>query len=118
MTTVFLASDDAPLAAAATEEEIDLDLGWDLLALALALALATGGDGSRHPEPVSAEPAAFLPSLHLNPADGHRRKGDLALAKDHASTGLKPAGALPDDEYEAMILAALQRTVGELDVNE
>ncbi|MEJ8277912.1 hypothetical protein [Pseudonocardia spirodelae] len=60
----------------------------------------------------------FLPSLHLNLADVHRRLGEDARARHHLSRAREKAGALPGDGYGAMIRAGIERCGARLDAGE
>lgn len=95
-----------------TETELDAEIAWDECALA------------EHPfvrdedlAPLGIPSAAgFVPSLELNVADGHHRRGDLAAARRHLERGRAAAATLPDDGYGAMIrggLDALGRRLAE-----
>ncbi|WP_307248670.1 hypothetical protein [Catenuloplanes indicus] len=52
---------------------------------------------------------AFLPTLHLNLADVHRRAGHPDLARHHLAETTAALDALPGDDYGAMIRDALVR---------
>ncbi|GID60947.1 hypothetical protein Aco03nite_093510 [Actinoplanes couchii] len=58
---------------------------------------------------------AFLPSLHLNLADVHRRLGNIGEAREHLAAATKEVDALPDDDYGSMMLGALDRVREALD---
>ncbi len=88
-----------------TETETAGELEWDLR----ALEAATGSREADELNAVPAVPGSFLPSLHLNVADGYRRSGDLTRARRHAVLGSRHLGALADDGYGNMIRAGLRR---------
>lgn len=52
---------------------------------------------------------AFLPSLHLNLADVHRRAGTVERARHHLAEAAAALDALPADDYGAMIRDALDK---------
>jgi hypothetical protein len=52
---------------------------------------------------------AFLPSLHLNLADVHRRAGNGERARHHLAEAGAAVDALPADDYGAMIRDALDK---------
>lgn len=58
----------------------------------------------------------FLPSLHLNLADCHRRLGDPTHARDHLAEAQRSVDALADDDYGRMLRDALQHVRDALDV--
>lgn len=57
----------------------------------------------------------FLPSLHLNLADCHRRLGDPARARDHLTQAERSVEALTDDDYGRMLRGGLQHVRDALD---
>jgi len=98
-------------AMADVQDDLAEELAWDLRALDAATGLTD--------ERVAAAGAAgtarsFLPSLHLNLADVHRRMGHLAEARQHVDVGLATVDALGDDGYGAMIRDGLSRIDAEL----
>ncbi|MFD1365800.1 hypothetical protein [Actinoplanes sichuanensis] len=52
---------------------------------------------------------AFLPSLHLNLADVHRRSGNVGAARTHLAEAVAALDALPEDDYGAMIRDAVEK---------
>jgi hypothetical protein len=50
----------------------------------------------------------FLPSLHLNLADDHRRLGDVELARTHLGDDARLAAVLPDDDYGRLLRAGVE----------
>ncbi|GAA2495930.1 hypothetical protein [Winogradskya humida] len=83
------------------QESVADELMWDQRALA---AVADLGDERAH---------AFLPSLHLNLADAHRRLGERAPAEQHLAEAASLAGTLSGDEYGALIRTGIDN-VGKL----
>ncbi len=51
---------------------------------------------------------AFLPSLHLNLADVHRRLGDPATAHRHLADARAVVGDLPDDGYGRIVRGGIE----------
>lgn len=58
---------------------------------------------------------AFLPSLHLNLADVHRRAGHESEARHHLAEATAAIDELPADDYGAMIREALGKVREALD---
>ncbi|GED96118.1 hypothetical protein [Gordonia crocea] len=93
-------------------DDIDAEVGWDELALAEAVHLNDDELRAIHP---TLSVAGFLPSLHLNLADGYRRQGRFAEAADRLQTSREFDFALDgaaDPTYAAGIREA-QRVVGD-----
>lgn len=88
-----------------TEAEVALELAWDLR----ALEVATGGSAGEDRDPLTPALASFLPSLHLNVGDAHRRAGDFRLAERHALYGVGRCDGLAGDGYGAAVRQALGR---------
>jgi len=88
-----------------TEAEVGEELEWDLK----SLQAATGSRASEDHDPVSADLASFLPSLHLNVGDCYRRLGDLERARRHARFAETRIGVLADDPYGKLIRGGLRR---------
>ena len=80
------------------------ELEWDRRALA-AVADLRDERAQRYHE--SLRVRAFLPSLHLNLADGYRRAGETGPARRHLAEAVRQVGALPDDEYGAGLRSAI-----------
>lgn len=95
--------------AADVEDDPHTELVWDERALAAADERA-----QRHHASLSV--GGFLPSLHLNLADVHRRLGDDERARHHLTRARDGVGALPDDGYGAMIRAGIDRCGERLDL--
>jgi hypothetical protein len=87
-------------------EDVHEELTWDLLALEAADSLtdARAAEGG-----VTAQVAAFYPSLHLNLAECYRKLDDVDRARDHLLKGRAVLDALPDDGYSAMVRAGYDR---------
>jgi hypothetical protein len=81
-----------------TQDDPNDELAWDTRAL--ELADADPGDPSIR---------AFLPSLHLNLADGYRRIGDFAKAGEHVDKGLELSAVLGHDRYGQTVREGLIR---------
>ncbi|MBG0565944.1 hypothetical protein [Actinoplanes aureus] len=88
------------------------ELEWDRRALAAVTDL-TDERARRFQE--SLQVRAFLPSLHLNLADGYRRSGETDRARHHLGLAMDQADALPADEYGAWLRNALDRVRAALD---
>ncbi|MEV4657360.1 hypothetical protein [Micromonospora sp. NPDC049301] len=84
-----------------TEEE----LSWDERALAAVSDLTDERAQQYHH---SLQVQGFLPSLHLNLADCHRRLGNTAPAREHLAMAGRFVGQLPDDPYGEMIRAGIR----------
>jgi hypothetical protein len=88
-----------------TETDVVKELEWDLR----ALEAATGSREPEDREAIAPVAESFLPSLHLNVADGYRRLGDLTRARQHTLFGSQHIGALADDGYGNLIRGGLRR---------
>ncbi|MFG1603080.1 hypothetical protein [Actinoplanes sp. NPDC049265] len=86
------------------QDEIADELRWDQRALAAVTDLS---DERARRYRDSFQVRAFLPSLHLNLADAHRRSGDFAEARRYLATAVEHVDALPDDDYGAMIRSGI-----------
>ncbi|MCG7631021.1 MULTISPECIES: hypothetical protein [Gordonia] len=75
-------------------------LAWDVRALDAAHALTDGRVRSHHAE---LSVAGFLPSLHLNLADDHRRLGSFDSARRHLAAAARATADLPEGPYGRMI---------------
>lgn len=80
------------------------ELAWDRRALEAAGDLTDERAGAYHS---TLQVRGFLPSLHLNLADDHRRLGDEAAAREHLALARGALDALPEDGYRATIEAGL-----------
>lgn len=86
------------------QESAEAELVWDERALAAA-ADCTDDRVQRYDSGLQVR--AFLPSLHLNLADVHRRLSNAALAREHLGLARDLARDLPDDEYGQLIRAGI-----------
>lgn len=86
-----------------TASELDEEIQWDETAVAEHRFIE---DADLLPLGIPSA-AGFVPSLELNLADGHHRRGDRERARRHLERGRAAAGALGDDGYGAMIRAGL-----------
>ncbi|MET7880250.1 hypothetical protein ACPXB1_28965 [Micromonospora sp. DT68] len=87
------------------QDTAEAELVWDEHALAAAADL-TDERARRHDDHLRVR--GFLPSLHLNLADVHRRLGHVGLAGEHLATARQITDALPDDPYGDMIRAGIR----------
>ncbi|BCJ44395.1 hypothetical protein GCM10010168_12090 [Actinoplanes ianthinogenes] len=88
------------------QDSVEDELRWDELALAafpdLTDERTRAGDDSWRAR-------AFLPSLHLNLADVHRRAGHEKEARQFLGEATAALDELPADDYGAMIRDALSK---------
>lgn len=87
------------------------ELAWDERALQIAdraLDTATAGASASALE-------KFLPSLHMNVADGYRKAGDFDRAQRHIDRGMELGGGLGLDPYGQTVRAGLIRIQAQLD---
>lgn len=101
--------------AADVQDDPHAELVWDERALAAAEEL-TDERAQRHHAGLTV--GGFLPSLHLNLADVHRRLGCDDRARHHLTRARDRVGALPDDGYGAMIRAGIDRCGERLDLGD
>lgn len=94
------------------QDTTQAELVWDERALAAAADL-TDERAQRHHS--SFRVKSFLPSLHLNLADDHRRLGNTATAREHLATARNLVGHLPDDPYGDLIRGAIQNVTRALE---
>ncbi|MFC0531182.1 hypothetical protein [Phytohabitans kaempferiae] len=94
------------------QESTEEELAWDERALA-AVASLTDERARRYDG--SLQVRAFLPSLHLNLADCHRRLADERQARQHLTTARELVTDLPDDAYGDLIRQAIRDVSGALD---
>lgn len=91
------------------QEELDAEVEWDEVALAESAHVSDAQLQEIHP---SLSVAGFMPSLHLNLADGYRRQGRFEDAADRLQTSREFDFALdgsPDPSYAAGIREAQER---------
>lgn len=94
------------------QDSTEAELVWDERALAAAGDL-TDEHAQQHLPAVQVQ--AFLPSLHLNLADVHRRLHHPAAAREHLATARTFLDHLPDDPYGQMIRGGIQHVCDALD---
>ncbi|MFG1779764.1 hypothetical protein ACGFIG_25465 [Micromonospora sp. NPDC049048] len=94
------------------QDSVADEVAWDRRALA---AVADLSDERVRRHDASLRVRALLPSLHLNLADGYRRAGDAARARDHLAIATPLVAELPDDAYRTMIDDAITRVSALLD---
>ncbi|WP_250035101.1 hypothetical protein [Paractinoplanes maris] len=88
------------------EETVADELMWDERALVVATDLT---DERAQQYNKTFQVRAFLPSLHLNLADAHRRLGHSAEAHHHVAAAETELDALPDDDYGRLIHTGLHK---------
>lgn len=88
------------------------ELRWDERALA---AVAGVDDARVQAAGAGAQVAAFLPSLHTNLADDHRRLGDPDRAREHLALARDSIGALGEDAYGDLLRSAVEHVQAALD---
>ncbi|WP_030489788.1 hypothetical protein [Micromonospora chokoriensis] len=86
------------------QDTTEAELGWDERALA-AVGDLTDDRAQRYHHTLQVQ--GFLPSLHLNLADCHRRLGNIGPAREHLARAREHLAHLPDDPYGEMIRAAI-----------
>jgi hypothetical protein len=86
------------------QDSVADELAWDQRALAAANDLAD-----------PSQLRSFLPSLHLNLADAHRRSGHTAEARHHLGLAAEHLDLLPDDDYGRMIRGGMIKAREALD---
>lgn len=94
-----------------TQLEAAEELAWDERALQIAeqaLDTATARASAAALE-------KFLPSLHMNLADGYRKAGDFDRAQHHVERGMQLGGGLGLDPYGQTVRAGLIRIQTQLD---
>lgn len=82
------------------------ELMWDERALAVAADLT---DERAQQHDASFQVRAFLPSLHLNLADHHRRLGHVSEAQKHLTAAQADIDLLPDDDYGRLVRTGMER---------
>lgn len=94
------------------QESAEDELVWDERALAAA-ADCTDDRLQRYDSALQVR--AFLPSLHLNLADVHRRLDHPGTAREHLDIARDLARDLPEDEYGQLIRAGIGNVTRALD---
>ncbi|MET8307468.1 hypothetical protein [Micromonospora sp. NPDC005173] len=87
------------------QDTTEAELGWDERALAAVSDLTDERAQQYHH---SLQVHNFLPSLHLNLADDHRRLGNNTRAREHLALAERFVGRLPDDPYSEVIRAGIR----------
>ncbi|MEU1240397.1 hypothetical protein ABZ388_08555 [Micromonospora parva] len=87
------------------QDSTEAELSWDERALA-AVSELTDERAQRYLSALQVQ--AFLPSLHLNLADCHRRLGNVAAAREHLARARENLRLLPDDPYGESIRVAVR----------
>lgn len=82
------------------------ELRWDERALAVAAELTDERAQQHDP---SFRVRAFLPSLHLNLADAHRRLGNVPAARHHLTAAEADIDSLPDDDYGRLVRTGMHK---------
>lgn len=95
------------------QETDEAELEWDERALDAASGLTDERAQQFHE---SLQVQGFLPSLHLNLADDHRRLGDADRARKHLEIAEDLSSNLPDDAYGSTIRSGIQHVTSALDV--
>lgn len=85
---------------------------WDERALAAVADLTDDRAQQNHS---SLQVQGFLPSLHLNLADVHRRLSNTDLAREHLEAARDLVQHLPEDQYGDMIRSGIHNVTGALD---
>ena len=96
------------------QDSVADELMWDERALAVAADLT---DERAQQHDASFQVRAFLPSLHLNLADAHRRLGNVPEAHRHLAAADVDIDSLPDDDYGRLILIGREKIRRALDEN-
>ncbi|ETK32923.1 hypothetical protein [Microbispora sp. ATCC PTA-5024] len=94
------------------QDSAEAELVWDERALA-AVADLTDDRAQRYHSSLQVQ--GFLPSLHLNLADVHRRLGNADLARQHLANARDLVQHLPEDPYGTMVRAGIRNVTGALD---
>lgn len=94
------------------QETTEAELVWDERALD-AVSNLTDERVQQHHNSLQVQ--GFLPSLHLNLADDHRRLSNPAKAREHLATARNLVQHLPDDRYGNMIRGGIQHVTDALD---
>lgn len=95
------------------QDSAETELVWDERALA-AVADLTDERAQQYDSSLLVQ--GFLPSLHLNLADVHRRLGNTDLAREHLATARGLVQRLPEDDYGDMVRTGIQNVTRALDV--
>jgi len=94
------------------QDTLEVELMWDERALA-AVSGVTNERAQQYHHSLRVQ--GFLPSLHLNLADDHRRLENTDLARKHLAAAQDLVEHLPDDQYGEMIRGAIQNVAKALE---
>lgn len=94
------------------QDSVADELMWDERALAVAAELT---DERARQHDASFQVRAFMPSLHLNLADAHRRLGNVPAARHHLTAAEADIDTLPDDDYGRLIRTGMEKIRRALD---
>ena len=94
------------------QDSAEAELSWDERALA-AVADLTDDRAQRYD--ASLQVRGFLPSLHLNLADVHRRLSNTGAAQEHLAAARELVRHLPEDAYGEMVRAGIGHVAEALD---
>lgn len=87
------------------QDDVRDELAWDERALA-AVGELTDERAQQHHSGLQVR--GFLPSLHLNLADCHRRLGHAGPARDHLAQAEAVVARLADDPYGQLVRGGLE----------
>ncbi len=94
------------------QDDVRDELAWDERALA---AVGTLTDERVAQHQAGGQVRAFLPSLHVSVADGHRRLGDPEQARRHLARAEETVDVLADDDYGRVVRTGLEQVRTALD---
>jgi hypothetical protein len=94
------------------QETPEAELEWDERAMATVDELTDERLQRVHP---TLTVRGFLPSLHLNLADDHRRLGQVEQARTHLASATEGARTLADDAYGRHLRDAVRHVTQALD---
>ncbi|CAM3658344.1 hypothetical protein ACXYTP_16760 [Tsukamurella ocularis] len=100
------------------QEDLDAEVEWDEVALAESAHVSDSDLQAVHP---SLSVAGFMPSLHLNLAEGYRRQGRFTEAADRLQTSREFDFALDsaiDPAYATGIREAQERMAARIAAND
>lgn len=86
------------------QDDVRAELAWDERALSAVQALTGDRAAQQH---AGLRVRGFLPSLHLDIADCHRRLGAPEAARRHVARAEADIDVLADDDYGRLIRAGL-----------
>ncbi|UWP87511.1 hypothetical protein [Dactylosporangium fulvum] len=94
------------------QDTAEAELMWDERALAAVGGLTDERARQYHS---SLQVRGFLPSLHLNLADDHRRLGDPEAAREHLAAARDLSRHLPGDQYGDLVRDGIRNVTRALD---